>query len=99
MHMTDCYVYRERCDTVVARLHLDGLTSLNMRRDIEQQIMIAKQCMGCMHEGVIVTALDGTIVESSPAAERILERPSTGLKGKQVREICPIVDAYDELIR
>jgi signal transduction histidine kinase len=38
-------------------------------------------------------------VESSPAAERILEKPSTGLKGKQVREICPVVDAYDELIR
>ena len=70
-----------------------------MKRDMEQEIMIAKQCMGCMHEGVIVTSPDGTIVETSPAAERILETPSTGLKGRQVREICPVVDAYDEMIR
>jgi signal transduction histidine kinase len=70
-----------------------------MKKDIDQQIMIAKQCMGCMHEGVLVTSVDGTIVETSPAAERSLETPSTSLKGKQVREICPVVDAYDELIR
>ena len=31
--------------------------------------------MGCMHEGLIITSPDGTIVETSPAAERILEAP------------------------
>ena len=55
--------------------------------------------MGCMHEGLIVTSSDGTIVETSPAAERILEAPSLSLKGRQVREICPAQDVYDDLIR
>ena len=52
-----------------------------------------------MHEGHIVTSADGTIIETSVAAERILETPSLTLKGKQIREICPVSDAYDELIR
>src|SRR5215510_410195 len=70
-----------------------------MRKDMYQQIMDAKQCMGCMHEGFIVTSSDGTIIETSQAAERILEAPSLSLRGRQVREICPVTDAYDELIR
>src|SRR5438093_6127175 len=59
----------------------------------------AKQCLGCVHEGLIVTSPNGTILETSPAAERILEAPSTSLKGKQVREICPLQDVYDDLVR
>ena len=59
----------------------------------------AKQCLGCVHEGLIVTSANGTILETSPAAERILEAPSTSLKGKQVREICPVQDVYDDLVR
>jgi len=55
--------------------------------------------MGCMHEGLIITSSDGTIVETSPAAERILEAPSMSLKGRQVRELCPVHDVYDDLIR
>jgi signal transduction histidine kinase len=70
-----------------------------MKKDIQLQIMDARQCMACMHEGVIVTSKDGTIIETSPAAERILEAPSLSLKGKQVREICQAVDTYDDLIR
>ena len=70
-----------------------------MKPDIQHQILTAKQCMGCMHEGYIVTAADGVIVETSPAAERILEAPSLSLKGRQVRDICQVVDAYDELVR
>jgi signal transduction histidine kinase len=69
-----------------------------MKETTQEQILTAKQCMGCMHEGFIVTSPDGTITEISPAAERILEAPSMSLKGRQVREICPGVDAYDELI-
>jgi len=61
--------------------------------------MDAKQCMGCMHEGFIVTSADGTIVETCPAAERILEAPSLSLKGKQVRDFCSLQDIYDDLIR
>src|SRR5947209_17533755 len=66
---------------------------------LEQLVMDAKQCMGCLHEGLIVTSSDGVILETSPAAERILEAPSMSLKGKQVREICPVRDVYDDLIR
>src|SRR5215475_7975746 len=69
-----------------------------MKEHIQEQILTAKQCMGCMHEGFIVTATDGTIIETSPAAERILEAPALSLKGRQVREICP-VDGYDDLIK
>jgi signal transduction histidine kinase len=69
-----------------------------MKDKIESQILAAKLCMGCIHEGVIVTSTNGVITETSPAAERILEAPSMSLKGKQVREICPI-DGYEELIR
>jgi signal transduction histidine kinase len=55
--------------------------------------------MGCTHEGFIVTAADGTILETTPAAERILEAPSMSLKGRQVRELCPVSAIYDDLIR
>src|SRR6266571_3028087 len=70
-----------------------------MNENIQQQIMDAKQCMGCMHEGLIVTSSDGTIIETSPAAERILEAPSLSLKGRQVRDFCLVHESYDELIR
>jgi PAS domain S-box-containing protein len=69
-----------------------------MKETIEQQIISAKQCMGCMHEGSIVTSPEGVIVETSPAAERILEAPAVSLKGRQIRDIFPAA-TYDELIR
>ena len=65
----------------------------DMNETIRRQIIDARQCMGCMHEGLIVTSTDGTIVETSPAAERILEAPSLSLKGRQVRDLCPCRDA------
>lgn len=70
-----------------------------MNDKIHQLIQEAKQCIGCMHEGVIVTAADGAIVETSPAAERILEAPLASLKGRQLRELYLLPDSYDELIR
>jgi PAS domain S-box-containing protein len=70
-----------------------------MNPNLQEQILTAKHCMGCQHEGYIVTASDGIITETSPAAERILEAPAMSLKGRQVREICPAVDAYNEVIR
>jgi len=70
-----------------------------MNENIQQQIMDAKQCMGCMHEGLIVTSADGTIVETSPAAERILEASSLSLTGHQIREFCQAHETYNELIR
>src|SRR3954470_5718849 len=71
----------------------------DMNDTIREQIMDARQCMGCIHEGLIVTSIDGTIVETSPAAERILEAPSLSLKGRQVRGLCSMQDMYDDLIR
>jgi len=73
--------------------------SSQMSSRLQNLVVEARQCMGCMHEGLIVTSSDGTIVETSPAAERILEAPSMSLKGKQVRELCPVRDVYDDLIR
>jgi signal transduction histidine kinase len=70
-----------------------------MRKDPEHEMIEAKQHMGCLHEGSIVTSADGTILEASPAAERILETPALRLKGRQVRELCQMVDAYNELSR
>src|SRR5437867_7900598 len=70
-----------------------------MNENLHQLVNDAKQCIGCIHEGLIVTSPNGTILETSPAAERILEAPSTSLKGKQVREICPVQDVYDDLVR
>src|SRR5689334_14744082 len=70
-----------------------------MSANLQQLIADARQCMGCMHEGLIVTSADGVIVETSAAAERILEAPSLSLKGRQVRDLCPAGDVYDDLIR
>jgi signal transduction histidine kinase len=69
-----------------------------MKETIEQQLISAKQCLGCMHEGFVVTSAEGVICESSLTAERILEAPSMSLKGRQILEICPI-ETYRELIR
>jgi signal transduction histidine kinase len=70
-----------------------------MSNPIEQQVMDAKQCLGCMHEGLIVTSPDGMIIETSPAAERILEAPSMSLKGRQIRDFCAVLDAYNDMVR
>src|ERR1043166_4256143 len=77
----------------------DCPSSNKMSENLQHLIKEARQCMGCMHEGLIITSSDGTIVETSPAAERILEAPFMSLKGRQVRELCPIHDVYDDLIR
>jgi signal transduction histidine kinase len=70
-----------------------------MNKNIKEQIAEARQGMGCMHEGVIVTSTGGTILDTTPAAERILEAPLMSLKGRQIRELCPSLDAYDNLVR
>jgi signal transduction histidine kinase len=70
-----------------------------MNKNIKEQIAEARQGMGCMHEGVIVTSTGGTILDTTPAAERILEAPLMSLKGRQIRELCPSLDDYDNLVR
>lgn len=70
-----------------------------MKDRIEQQSIDAQQWMRCMHQGVIVTSVDGTILEATPAAESIFEARAASLKSRQIRELCLSVDAYDEIIR
>src|SRR5215510_4564230 len=70
-----------------------------MNDKINHQLLEAKQCIGCMHEGLIVTSAEGTIIDISPAAERILEAPSTTLRGTQIRELCHLPGCYEELVR
>lgn len=62
-----------------------------------EQLQDAKQCMGCTHEGVLVTLADGTIVEMTPAAEHILETPSVGANKKNIHEFCVARDTYDDM--
>ena len=69
-----------------------------MNDKINQLIQEAKQCIGCMHEGTVVTVADGSIAEMSPAAERILEAPLAALKGRKLRDLYLLPDSYDQLI-
>jgi signal transduction histidine kinase len=68
-------------------------SSLQWRERLQE----AKQCMGCMHEGVLVTLLDGTIVEMTPAAEHIFEIPTVGANKRNIHEFCVVQDIYDDM--
>jgi signal transduction histidine kinase len=70
-----------------------------MHDKMSHLIQEAKQCIGCMHEGTLVTTMDGSIIETSPSAERILEAPSSSLKGRKLRDLYLLPDLYDQLIR
>jgi signal transduction histidine kinase len=70
-----------------------------MNDKLTQLIQEAKQCIGCMHEGTVITTADGSIVETSAAAERILEAPFASLKGKKLRDLYLLPDLYDQLLR
>ncbi len=59
----------------------------------------AVECMGCMHEGTIVTDSEGMVTETNLAADRILEAPSMSLKGTNIRALCPVSSVYDEVLR
>jgi signal transduction histidine kinase len=70
-----------------------------VRNKLEQQILDAKQCLSCVHEGYIVTDREGKILETTPGADRIFEAPASSLKGRQVRELCAVPGAYDGLLQ
>jgi signal transduction histidine kinase len=63
-----------------------------------EELLNIKQCLGCLHEGMIVTSADGTIFETTQTAEHILETPSTGLKGKDVHDFFTTKETYDEML-
>jgi signal transduction histidine kinase len=66
---------------------------------LRERMLDAKQCLGCGHEGAVVTALDGSILETSPAAEHILETPSLDLKSRNIHELCVSGEAYADILR
>jgi signal transduction histidine kinase len=70
---------------------------MNKDFDSERTIVEAERCMGCMHQGLLVTAADGAIVETTGPAEHILEVPSVSLKGRNIQEFLESRDAYDSL--
>ena len=43
-----------------------------------------KQCLGCAHEGTVVTDSDGMIIEASQPTERILETAANDLISKSI---------------
>jgi PAS domain S-box-containing protein len=64
-----------------------------------ENIREALSCLGCMHEGSIVTDSNGAIVETNLATERILETPSLSLKGMNFQELCAVRASYQEMLR
>lgn len=70
-----------------------------MASEMKDKLLDAQRCLGCMHEGVIVTSDDGTILDTTVAAERILETPSLHLKGNNIRSICRALDVYEDMLR
>src|SRR5215831_10960115 len=68
-------------------------------RSLSEELLDARECMGCMHEGTLITDLQGAILESAPSAERILETPSVGLKGRRIQDFCAASAVYDDMRR
>jgi signal transduction histidine kinase len=64
-----------------------------------EEFLSVKQCLGCGHEGMLVTTREGTILETTPAADHILEAPSLELQGRDIHGLCDAPDAYDETLR
>jgi PAS domain-containing protein len=64
-----------------------------------EALLETKQCLGCMHEGMLVTNLDGAVLETTPAAEHILETPAAGLRGRSIEEFCLTRDIYEDMRR
>lgn len=76
------------------------MSKLNPNSSAERNaISEARDCMGCMHEGMLVTDEQGLVVEANLAAERILEAPTLSLKGTAIRSLCPVRQSYDEILK
>ena len=64
-----------------------------------EALLETKECMGCTHEGMLVTSMDGTILEVGPTAEHILGTPSITLKGAPIQTFCAAPESYWEIGR
>jgi PAS domain S-box-containing protein len=78
---------------------MDELKPLNPDRihKHHEAILEAEHCLGCMHQGTVVTTHDGTILETTPAAEQILGVPSPRLKDHNIHDFVESRDVYDHL--
>jgi signal transduction histidine kinase len=65
--------------------------------ELRERMLDVKQCLGCAHEGVVVTDSEGRIIEATPAAERILEIPSLDLKSRTIHQFCVTHEVYGDL--
>jgi len=70
-----------------------------MKNKQTEAVREAVTCMGCAHEGQIITDATGAVVETNLVTDRILEMPSTTLKGTNIRKLCAIGQSYDEMLR
>jgi len=87
--------WRADCHSITAMA--EKLQNLNDNLLRRERLQDAKTCMGCMHEGVLVTLMDGTIVEMTPAAEHIFEIPSVGANKRNIHDFCVVADIYDDM--
>jgi signal transduction histidine kinase len=76
----------------------EPLRDLTEKRTASDALLKARECLGCTHEGVIVTTAAGVIVENNIAAEQILETPSINLQGTGFARFCALASALDDLL-
>lgn len=67
--------------------------------DLREQLVSARQCLGCAHEGVVLTTPDGTIVDASPSGQLILELSPVDAPGRNMGEFAVAAAIYDEMRR
>jgi two-component system, NtrC family, sensor histidine kinase AtoS len=59
----------------------------------------AARCLGCSHEGQIVTNASGEIVDVDANAGQILEELPTRMEGRNIRDYCLLRESYDAIWR
>jgi signal transduction histidine kinase len=59
----------------------------------------AARCLGCSHEGLIVTNAGGDIVDVDANAGQVLEELPTRMEGRNIRDYCLVRESYDAILR
>jgi len=75
--------------------------SPDLLANVVDQLVISdtQNCLGCIHEGMLVTSMDGTILDAAPTAEHILNTQASLLRGHTLREFCASPETYDDIRR
>jgi signal transduction histidine kinase len=68
-------------------------------RNHRDAIAQAAECLGCAHQGLIVTDAWGIVIDTNVATDRILEISALSLKGSPIRALCPVPQSYDDMFR